>query len=303
MMTMTDRLTPRHPLPVLVNAFAGAGGARAADAVRRAFREAGVAAEVAVVQPGHLAQRVRAAVEAGAPIVAVAGGDGTMRTAAAQLAGGTSALLPIPTGSLNTFARGVGIRGMRAAARALAYGTIERVAVGTVEDRVFLNTATVGAYARILRLRELLRRPLGRELATLAAAWSVLRESASFQASLQVGDERIGGALRLVWTGLGRGPLGLPGGLSARRAAAELEVAVLPADGWGGARMPPVIQRRCQAFTVDAPHRLDLTLDGDPVGMDPPVRVAVWRAALSVVCLPEPSRRRDRRESARVEGG
>ena len=188
---MADRLASRRTIPVLLNASAGARGAGAVDTVRRAFRQAGVPVHVAVVEPGDLAERVRAVIDAGAPVVGVAGGDGTLRTAAAELAGGATALLPIPTGSLNSFARGLGIRGVRGAARAVAHGTMDRVSVGMAEDRLFLNTATVGAYARIVRLRELLRRPLGRELATLTAAWSVLREAPAFEASLQAEDERI----------------------------------------------------------------------------------------------------------------
>ena len=52
---------------------------------------------------------LKRAVAAGAEIVAVAGGDGTLRTAASVLAHTTSTLLPVPLGTFNHFARSIGI--------------------------------------------------------------------------------------------------------------------------------------------------------------------------------------------------
>jgi diacylglycerol kinase family enzyme len=58
--------------------------------------------------PGETAEAVVRAVADGATTVAVLGGDGTQRVAAAVLAGGPVALLPLPGGSTNVLARGLG---------------------------------------------------------------------------------------------------------------------------------------------------------------------------------------------------
>src|SRR6478736_1716860 len=59
--------------------------------------------------PAELAERVRGQIDAGASFVGVAGGDGTLRTAAEVLAGTPVALLAVPTGTRNHFAKDFGI--------------------------------------------------------------------------------------------------------------------------------------------------------------------------------------------------
>jgi diacylglycerol kinase family enzyme len=66
-------------------------------------------AELLETDGSDLEQLVTQAVADGCPIVGVAGGDGTIRCAASVLAGSGVALLPIPAGTRNHFARELGI--------------------------------------------------------------------------------------------------------------------------------------------------------------------------------------------------
>src|SRR4051794_2660331 len=86
--------TPRGRGLVLVNPSSGPHAADV-DALRACF----AGHDVEVAQPHTLAQRARDARKAGVPFVGVAGGDGTMRAAAEELAHGDTALLPIPEGT------------------------------------------------------------------------------------------------------------------------------------------------------------------------------------------------------------
>lgn len=285
---LADR-TWKTPLPVLFNASAGRGGGRAASAIRRAFREARIAVDLIEAPPEETAARVREAVESGARTVGIAGGDGTMASAAAELVDGPAALLPIPTGTMNSFARGLGIGSVRAAARAARDGAVEEVSVGRLEGRIFLNTATVGPYARVVRLREVRPQPLGRELATIAAAWSVLRESPAFDATLAADGDELDGPFLLVWAGVWRRSPGPRVPRAPRDPATELEVIAFAAaadedaDESGDDERRRVARRRWTEFTVRAPRRLDLTLDGEALSLDPPVRIGISPAALRVV--------------------
>jgi diacylglycerol kinase family enzyme len=78
---------------------------------------------------GHeLAQAVRNAVMAGVELVVAAGGDGTISTVASMLAGGTAALGVIPSGTLNHFARDLGIPlSIPRAAEVLLQANIRRI--------------------------------------------------------------------------------------------------------------------------------------------------------------------------------
>src|SRR5688500_197590 len=79
-------------LPIFLNPGAGRGAAAEADALRAAFVAAGAEPDIHILE-GDPAPPSREAVAAGSPVIGVAGGDGTISTAANALAGSQSALL------------------------------------------------------------------------------------------------------------------------------------------------------------------------------------------------------------------
>ena len=132
------------------------------DRIRRAFDAAGRAADVRLIEPAELAAAVRTASEEHRAIV-VAGGDGSISTAAGMLAGSETALGVLPLGTLNHFARDIGMPAdLEAAANVLTKGTIARVDVGEVNGRIFVNNSSVGIYTAIVEDRDRQRRDHGR---------------------------------------------------------------------------------------------------------------------------------------------
>ena len=90
------------------------GGAVSADPemgkkVAKALRDAGVTAKVELTEAGDCAVRCKAVAERGDKLVVVGGGDGTISAAASALAGSKTALGILPLGTLNHFARDLGI--------------------------------------------------------------------------------------------------------------------------------------------------------------------------------------------------
>lgn len=108
---------------------------------------------VETCQPEDLPERVRAA-RTVADFVGVAGGDGTLGTAAEQLVGTDTPLLAIPAGTRNHFARELGIHSLDVAARAAAAGVVRHVSVGRVNGRSFLNNSSIGLYSELVLRRE-----------------------------------------------------------------------------------------------------------------------------------------------------
>lgn len=83
------------------------------------------------------------------------GGDGTVSAVAAALAGSDILLGILPLGTLNHFAKDLGIPlGLDGAARVVLDGHTTRVDVGEVNGKVFLNNSSLGLYPRVLRERE-----------------------------------------------------------------------------------------------------------------------------------------------------
>ena len=163
------------PIPAFVNPAAGSAPAAreavGADA-RFALRE---------VEPAALAEALRAEIARGTPRVLVSGGDGTLATAAGALAGSDTALAILPGGTLNHFARDLGLPSddLAACLELAAAGPVRRADVGYVNDRLFLGTSSVGTYVLFVRTRERIEKwGLGYRLASLVAAvriWFGLR--------------------------------------------------------------------------------------------------------------------------------
>ncbi|WP_433869494.1 diacylglycerol/lipid kinase family protein [Saccharopolyspora sp. CA-218241] len=91
--------------------------------------------------------------------IGVAGGDGTVAAAASVAATRRLPLVVVPAGTLNHFARDVGVTGPGDADRALRDGSAVHVDLGTVRiddgpAHWFVNTASLGGYPDLVRLRE-----------------------------------------------------------------------------------------------------------------------------------------------------
>ena len=125
--------------------------------MERALREAG--AEVVTSFPGGddlTEQAARAAEQC--DIVAALGGDGTVNAVAAALAGTSTPLLVLPAGTLNHFARDLGVPSdPLEGARLVRDGAPRRVDVAEVNGRVFVNNSSIGAYPLAVTLREQLQ--------------------------------------------------------------------------------------------------------------------------------------------------
>ena len=117
----------------------------------RYARERGI--RVRALAPGEAARH--AAIEAaddGAQALAVAGGDGTVAAVAGVAVERGLPLAVVPTGTLNHFARDLGLdlaRPLRAL-NALVAGRERRVDVGRINGRLFINNVSLGVYAEML---------------------------------------------------------------------------------------------------------------------------------------------------------
>ena len=128
----------------------------------RAFAGAGCEAEIVRASSGHALRVLIERAAASRPgVVVVGGGDGTLSTAAGVLAGSGVALGVLPLGTLNHFAKDLGIPDeIEAAVQAVTAGERIEVDVAEVNGRVFINNSSLGLYPSIVRRREILRQEL-----------------------------------------------------------------------------------------------------------------------------------------------
>jgi diacylglycerol kinase family enzyme len=184
-------------VPVLLNRGGGAFAAdpKLAGKVRKALASAGVEAEVEVLSGGDCAVRCRAIAERKEPLLIVGGGDGTISAAASALAGTDTVLGILPLGTLNHFARDLGIPAdLDEAAKLIALRRERRVDIGEMNDRLFINNSAIGLYPLMVVDRDMQRRRLGRSkrLAMLLASFRTLARFSHYRLTLTINEERSG---------------------------------------------------------------------------------------------------------------
>lgn len=127
-----------------------------------AFAAAGLPVGLRTGSPAELAATFQGAVEERPEIIFVGGGDGTISSAAGYLVDTPIALGVLPLGTLNHFARDLGIPATwRDAIPALVDGRTRAVDVGEINGRVFINNCSLGSYPEAVRRRDALRRAHG----------------------------------------------------------------------------------------------------------------------------------------------
>ena len=179
---------------VILNPGSGAGAdedAREKEIVER-FAAYGRAATIyAAREDAPIDRQAQMAVEAGCRVAVAAGGDGTVNAVAAAVVDRDIPLAVLPTGTLNHFAKDLGIPlELPEAVRIACEGAVRTVDVGEVNGRVFVNNSSLGVYPRIVELRNRYGGRGGAKwLAALWATLAVLRRRPFLGVRLRTGDE------------------------------------------------------------------------------------------------------------------
>jgi len=191
---------------VILNPTADRGEAgRRERELRAALEEAGLEYKLVRTEaPGHASELAREAARAGVPLVVAAGGDGTVNEVAQGLVDTEVPLGVLPIGSGNDYARALGIsKELRAAARRIATAEPQRVDVGLVKDRYFLNSLGMGIDGQIAWDYRRMRFLKG-ELGYLAATLLEIIRFRSFHAEVEADGWSFSG--RLLTTAVMNGP-------------------------------------------------------------------------------------------------
>jgi diacylglycerol kinase family enzyme len=175
------RFTAMSRIFVILNADSGSGhDAALTQQVQGLFESAGIPAEVFLVRDGgEIAAKVADAISQQADVIVAGGGDGTVSAVAAALADSEIALGILPLGTLNHFAKDLGLPlALDAAVRQIGAGQRMQVDVGEVNGRVFVNNSSLGLYPDIVHERDRERKRIGRGkwMAFLWASVTALRK-------------------------------------------------------------------------------------------------------------------------------
>lgn len=146
-----------------------------ADSLREKFAQHGLEARVTMANGGdEIIGGAKAALNTRVAVIVAGGGDGTINAVASVVAGSSVPFGVLPLGTLNHFAKDLGIPlELDEAIRNIAEGQPHAVDVGEVNDQIFLNNSSLGLYPDIVHDREKQQRRLGRGKWP-AAAWATI---------------------------------------------------------------------------------------------------------------------------------
>jgi diacylglycerol kinase family enzyme len=244
--------------------------------------------------------QTRAAIADGADVVIAAGGDGTVRACAEQLAGTHTALAILPFGTGNLLAANLGVPlRTRDALTLLTSGQRRRLDVGVLGDRTFVVMAGIGLDALMLRdAPEALKRRIGWAAYLWAAARHLCEPPMTLTLRIDDTPPVTRRARMLLIGNVGRLQGGIPMLPGARPDDGLLDIAVLMPPkrvswiplGWALLRRqptPPLMELfHANRLDISSTRQHPCEVDGDLL---PPARSLTTsvRPAALLVCAPE----------------
>ncbi len=172
--------------------------------LKEVFALSGVEADVSIAQDGAaVAELARQAARDDSRIIVAGGGDGTVNAVASSVIGTEKELGVLPLGTLNHFARDLGIPlDFEDAAKNLISGRPVKIDVGEVNGRIFLNNSSLGLYPTIVREREKQQRlGSGKWPAFIWAAVSAFRRYPFLDVRLDAGGQQLARRTPFVFIG------------------------------------------------------------------------------------------------------
>lgn len=245
-------------------------------------------------------KQIRSALEQGAELIFVWGGDGMVQRGVDVLAGTDATMAIVPAGTANLFASNLGIpKKIEGAVETGLHGKRRKLDVGNMNGEKFAVMAGVGFDALVIHAADSeLKRVLGRTAYVWAAAKSLRAEP--FEAQIEVdGKEWYGGVASCVLFGnVGEAFAGVKAFKDAQPDDGLLDIGVASADGvsqWGRTlarsalsdvtKSPFVHVTKGQSVGVKLSRKVLYELDGGDREKKKTFQVDIQPSAVTV-CVP-----------------
>jgi diacylglycerol kinase family enzyme len=279
---------------LIINLKSGGGKAERFDLAGQARRR-GI--EPIVLQPDDdLLDLAESAIARGAEVIGMAGGDGSQALVATVAARHDISHVCIPAGTRNHFALDLGLDrdDVVGALDAFTDGVERRIDLARVNDRVFVNNASLGVYAKVVQSEAYRDAKLGTWTSMLPDLLGPDAETIDLEFIAPDGTDCDDAPLVLVsnnpyelthLSGAGtreRIDTGLLGIVAARVRGADVsKLVALELVGQAG-RYPGLLSWSARKFEVRSAGPVEVGLDGEALVLDPPLHFTSMPGALRV---------------------
>jgi len=295
------------PVKIIISSGAGPrDNTKAAEHLASIFKEAHIAVDISLAHGGdEITELAREAARGPHEIIVAAGGDGTINSVAAAVLDTDKILGVLPLGTLNHFAKDLGIPvELETAARTIVAGHTTEVDVAEVNNRIFLNNSSLGLYPMIVREREKRQRlGFGKWPAFIWATIQALRRYPLLDVRLRVNGELLHRTTPFVFVGnneyamdlfniggrdrLDEGVLSIY--ITQRTSRLKLITLALRAVIGGLRNDKDFLELRSNEVKIVTRHkRLRVAFDGEIEVMKPPLEYRIRSRALRVI-VPKPA--------------
>jgi len=280
---------------LLMNPKSGGGKVERFQLVEEARRR-GI--EPVVLTPGDdLVRLAEQAVARGADVIGMAGGDGSQALVAGVAVRHDVAFVCVPAGTRNHLAMDLGLDRADVVGALDAFGKAveRRIDLGLIGDRVFVNNATVGLYAKIVQSREYRDHKVGTALELLPAMLGP--DAVPFDLRFTGPDGTEHESAHLLLVSNDRYELGRTEGFGSRRRIDAGTLGIVAArfrsashaarfarmQASGRTRRPrDWIEWTDTSFELRSGQPVEIGIDGEALLLDPPIRFRTVPGALRV---------------------
>ena len=274
------RLVGRAHHPVLiVNPRSGDGAAERHGLIEEAEKRG-----IKVIELGpddDLVQLARHAVRRGADCIGVAGGDGSLAIVAEVAIRHSIPFVCVPAGTRNHFALDLGLDRSDPVAALDAFGEAvqRRIDVATVNDRMFLNNVSIGAYGEVVASEEYRDNKMGVTLDRIPGLIGPDAERLDLRFTdvdgmshdsavvIHVSNNRY--SLRVM-------------GLGSRPSLDDGELGIVLVVHTNDNKPLSVIQWQSPTFRVESGATIGTGVDGESIILEPPLQFAIRPHALRI---------------------
>ena len=254
--------------------------------------------EPVVLAPGDdLLALAEQAVADGAEVIGMAGGDGSQALVATVASRNDVGFVCVPAGTRNHLAMDLGLDRDDVVGALDAFGKAveRRIDLGLVGDRVFVNNATAGLYAKIVQSPAYRAHKVGTALELLPAMLGP--DATPFDLRFTGPDGTPHASAHLIMVSNDRYQLGSGEGFGSRRTIdggnlgivaatfrSSAELARLLESGATGRnwRPPGWVEWAAASFQLESGQPVEIGIDGEAVVLDPPIRFRTLPGALRV---------------------
>lgn len=228
--------------------------------------------------------------------VAAVGGDGTISAVAGMLVNTKAVLVPLPGGTLNHFAKDLGVpQDLDEALAALQTAKRQKIDVASVNGRYFINNSSMGVYPASLRSRDDIEHKIGKWPAAFVSAFQAIAQLKTYRVRLN------GRTFRTPFLFVGNNRYSLDGlGVTERIALDKGLLTVFAAKTqsrfklikiaafalFGSPKgLPEFDEFHAQSLTIKTKQpSLLVSYDGEVSRLEPPLNYRIHPKSLTILC-------------------